>query len=217
MAITAISRDWGPDPAIVRVVTTDNLAAITANGYLTAQADQIDLVNNGAFEWVDTDYVLIAYGDGEGFFTRDATNQTFVAASSGSGLSDTLANGDIFVGNASNIATGVPVTGDVTISNTGVTTIGAASVDLAMLSAGITPSHVVKFAGTEANGGGSATVTITVTGMLNTDLAFANVAASTTAVSVQKVTPSADTITVLLSGDPGAATTLQYMVLRAAA
>eukprot|EP01029_Cantina_marsupialis_P017243 TRINITY_DN3867_c0_g1_i1.p1 TRINITY_DN3867_c0_g1~~TRINITY_DN3867_c0_g1_i1.p1 ORF type:complete len:1663 (+),score=332.82 TRINITY_DN3867_c0_g1_i1:7805-12793(+) len=39
--------------------------------------------------------------------------------------SSTLTNGQVFVGNASNVATGVTPSGDVTISNTGITTIGA--------------------------------------------------------------------------------------------
>jgi len=39
------------------------------------------------------------------------------------GLSDTLANTNIFVGNASNIATGVAMSGDATMANTGAMTI----------------------------------------------------------------------------------------------
>jgi hypothetical protein len=128
----------------------------------------------------------------------------------------TLASTNILVGSAGGVATSVAMTGDVTISNTGVTAIGATKVTLAMLAAGITPSHVIKFAGKEANGGGSATIAITVTGVLTTDVVFAQVEASTAAVSVQKVTPTADTITVLLSGDPGAATVISYEALRAA-
>lgn len=42
-------------------------------------------------------------------------------------LASSLTNARIFVGNASNIATGVAMSGDVTISNTGVTTISSAS------------------------------------------------------------------------------------------
>jgi len=41
------------------------------------------------------------------------------------GGTSTLNNGDIFVGNASNVATSVGMTGDTTISNTGVVTIGS--------------------------------------------------------------------------------------------
>jgi len=77
------------------------------------------------------------------------------------------------------------------------------------------PSHVVKYAGKEADGGGSATVAIAVTGVLATDVVFAQVEASTNAASVQKVTPTADTVTVILSADPGADTILSYQVLRA--
>lgn len=135
MAITAISRDWGRDPSIVRIVTTDNLAAITTNGYLTAQANNIESLNFGAFEWSDTDEILISYSDGEGFFTRDATNETFVAAPTSPGtLSNTLSNGSIFVGNASNVATGVAMTGDITTTNAGVTAIGANKVLSSMMS-----------------------------------------------------------------------------------
>lgn len=79
MSITAISRDWGSDPAIVRITTTDALTDIIADDYLTDQADNIEALNNGAFEWLDGDLILIKYSDGEGFFTRDATNNTFVA------------------------------------------------------------------------------------------------------------------------------------------
>lgn len=43
----------------------------------------------------------------------------------GGGLSPALPSGDIFVGNASNVATGVAMSGDVTITNAGVATVGA--------------------------------------------------------------------------------------------
>jgi hypothetical protein len=77
MAITAISRDWGIDPQIVRVVTTDTLATIIATGYITSQATAIAALNNGAFQWRADDEVLISYAGGQGFFTYDATNLTF--------------------------------------------------------------------------------------------------------------------------------------------
>lgn len=63
-----------------------------------------------------------------------------VPAPAGGGLSSTLPNGDIFVGNASNIATAVAVTGDVAITNAGVTTVGTSA---------NTPSTVAK---RDANG-----------------------------------------------------------------
>ena len=55
------------------------------------------------------------------------------AASSGSALGTTLTSGQIFVGNVSNLATGVAMSGDATMSNTGVLTISNAVVTLAKL------------------------------------------------------------------------------------
>lgn len=129
MAITAISRDWGVSPSIVRVSTTNTLAEITTNEYLTEQAATIRLLNNGDFEWVTGDFVAIDYSDGEGFFVRDATNNTFDAAPlTPGGLSDTLQDGDIFVGDALNVATGVTPSGDITLTNAGVFGIAAGAI-----------------------------------------------------------------------------------------
>jgi hypothetical protein len=286
MAITSIARNFDGDPNIVTIVSNDTLATITTTGYLTGATilQNIKDLQNGEFQWTPTDLCLIYYSPAQiGFFTRDATNNDFIAISPSGGLANTLSSAQIFVGNGSNIATGVAMSGDIAITNAGVTSIGAgvvvnadinaaaaidfsklaaltsgrllvgsagnvptavamsgdatmiasgamtiannaittakildANVTLAKLSAGIAPSHVVKFAGKQANGGGSATIAITVTGALSSDIAFANIQGSTNAVNVQRVTPTADTVTVLLSGDPGAATTISYQVLRAA-
>lgn len=128
MSIQAIARNFNGDPNIVTIVTDDDLAAITTSGYwdLPETVDSVALLQNGLWEWSDTDLVLIHY-DGSliGFFTYDALNATFDALDPTGGLADTLQSGDIFVGNASNIAEGVPVTGDITMSNTGVVAIAS--------------------------------------------------------------------------------------------
>lgn len=126
MSITSILRNFDGDPNIVTIVTTDNLATITTAGYITAQADNIEAINNGEFQWSATDLVLMYYATAQiGFFTYDATNLTFDELNPSGGLSNTLQDGDIFVGNASNIATGVAPSGDITLSNTGVFGIAA--------------------------------------------------------------------------------------------
>ncbi len=51
-------------------------------------------------------------------------------------LSETLLSGRIFVGNASNVATGVPMSGDATIANTGALTIASGSVTSAKIADG---------------------------------------------------------------------------------
>lgn len=78
MPITAISRDWGVDPSIVRITTTDNLAAITTNGYLNTQAAVIESIQHGDFQWSPTDIVAIVYNGGQGQFAYDAINSTFI-------------------------------------------------------------------------------------------------------------------------------------------
>lgn len=64
MSIVSITRDYGINPSMVRIVATspDTLETVSAAGYLTAQAANIALANNGAFEWRQTDEVLINVG-----------------------------------------------------------------------------------------------------------------------------------------------------------
>lgn len=69
MSITAIARDWGVNPAIVRITSTDSLATVGAAGYLTAQAANIASINSGEFEWATSDFVLVLASDGWGFFS----------------------------------------------------------------------------------------------------------------------------------------------------
>ncbi len=128
MAITSIKRDWGVAPAIVRITSTNTLAEITTTGYLAAQADEIAVLNAGEFEWDASDYILCYYDSGTawGFFERNATTDSLIAAPSTPGsLSDTLADGNIFVGDATNTAVGVTPSGDITLTNTGVFGIAA--------------------------------------------------------------------------------------------
>lgn len=69
MSITAITRDWGIVPCIVRIVTSDTLATASAPGYLTAQATNITTANEGAFQWLASDSVLVYASNGSEFFT----------------------------------------------------------------------------------------------------------------------------------------------------
>lgn len=126
MSITAIARNFDGNPNIVSIVTTDNLATITTAGYITAQAANIEALQNGEFQWTDTDIVLMSYSPSlVNWFVRDAATEAFDANPAAGGLTNTLANGDIFVGNASNVATGVVPSGDITLSNAGVFGIAA--------------------------------------------------------------------------------------------
>jgi len=94
----------------------------------------------------------------------DATHNGYLSSTDwstfNSKLTSTLASADIFVGNASNVATAVAMSGDVTIDNTGATTIGAAKVTLSkMASNSVDENKIVStsFSTTGAVTGGSGT------------------------------------------------------------
>lgn len=128
MAITAISRNFDGNPNIVTIVSTDTLATITTAGYLTGAtiAANIELLQNGEFQWSDTDLILMYYSPAQiGFFIHDAVNNTFDALAPSGGLANTLQSAHIFVGNGANVATDVAMTGDIAITNAGVTSISA--------------------------------------------------------------------------------------------
>lgn len=91
------------------------------------------------------------------------------------------------------------------------------AVQLAQLAAGITPSHVAKYAGQASYAGGGTSVAINVPGVLAADIALVTLGASTNAVTIQKAVCTTDTITVTFSADPGASTKVNYQVIRAAA
>lgn len=92
------------------------------------------------------------------------------------------------------------------------------AVSLENLDAGITPSHIVAFAGQPTTAGGNAAEAITVTGALNTDLAFVQmVDDGTNNVTIVNAVVTADTLTVTFSADPGNDCVINYQLLRAAA
>lgn len=155
--ITSIKREFNLFPNIVGIVTTDNLSAITTADYFSSQAADVELLNNGVWQWENEDIVLIYYATAQiGWFTYDATTDAFVSLAANGGLSNTLPSGDIFVGNASNVATAAAMSGDATLSNTGVLTIAAGAVSGSKIA-----NNAVDYAQLALDVGASATVTLT--------------------------------------------------------
>jgi hypothetical protein len=161
--ITSIKREFNLFPNIVGIKSTADLTTITTAGYLTNEEANIELLNNGVFQWELEDMVLIYYATNQiGWFTYDAANATFVALSPNGGVSSTLASTHILVGNASNVATSVAMSGDGTLSNTGVLTIGAGAisgskiannaVDYAQLALDVAASATVALTAAQING-----------------------------------------------------------------
>lgn len=94
---------------------------------------------------------------------------------------------------------------------------GATDVVLHNLATNISPSHVVKYAGSANFAGGAASGTITVTGALTTDVLQVNLNSKTNDTYLESaIISSANTITLTFKADPGA-TVIGYTVLRATA
>jgi len=127
-----------------------------------------------------------------------------------------LDDGHIFVGDSNDEAQMVQMSGDVTLDNAGVATIGASKILKAMLATGILPSHVAKFAGTFTTAGGDASESIPVVGAVGTDIVMVSVkTAGGTPRSIVAAAAGTDAIAVTMSGDPSTDHVLQYVVLRA--
>lgn len=140
----------------------------------------------------------------------------------------TLASGNVLVGSAGGVATSVVMSGDatiiasgaLTIANDAITTVKIlnANVTLAKLAAGITPSHVIKFADQVTTVGGAAAEAFTVTGAVGaTDRAFVQVVNDGTGnVTVLQAVVTDNTLTVTFSANPGNDTVINYQIIRAA-
>ena len=140
----------------------------------------------------------------------------------------TLASGNMLVGSAGGVATSVAMSGDATIVASGALTIANdaittakilnANVTLAKLAAGITPSHVIKFASQVTTVGGAAAEAFVVTGAVGaTDRAFVQVVDDGTAnVTVLQAVVTDNTLTVTFSANPGNDCVINYQIIRAA-
>lgn len=187
---------------------TDSLATIIASGYFNSV---IQNLTTGVGMFGVGDIIFIKAADTDGLYKVTAiTTAVTVVAYDIAGI----APGSIVV---SDLADNAVETAKIKDANVTTAKILDANVTVGKLATALQPSHVVKYAGKGTNGGGNATVALTVAGVLSTDVIFATVQASTNAAYVIKAVPTTDTITVTLSADPGASTVISYQALRAIA
>lgn len=86
MAITAITRDFNSVPNIVRVIAANTLAEVATAGYVAAQQATIDALNSGAWEWLESDLILISASDGHQLFEFDGDDfDSFIQLPGGNG------------------------------------------------------------------------------------------------------------------------------------
>ena len=144
---------------LVGRATNDNLTNKTMSGASnTFSAIPVGAIGNGSvLSGSNTGDVTISTANGLSLSGQALSLATSSASTTGAltstdwstfngKLSPSLTSAYIFVGNGSNVATGVNVTGDVTIDNTGVTAIGSKKVVASMLGSGISVSGTVATA-----------------------------------------------------------------------
>lgn len=187
------------------------LNVVNTDGKITVGADSIDIT---AGSLVNADIAANAAIASSKLAL--ATGSIIIGAANVGAALDLSGDKKILVGNGTT-ATSVEVSGDITISNTGETTIGANKVLASMLAEAITPSHVVKFAGNSEAEDATASVVITVAGVAATDIVTASILAQSGTAHILKVVPTENTITVTLSDAGGVDTQIAYQVLRAIA
>ena len=101
---------------------------------------------------------------------------------------------------------------DVSAANLTLSAYGATLIDDASALAALTTLGI-KRGTTAAYGGGGTSNAFTATGLLATDIVVANILASTNAVAIAKAVPTANTLTITFSADPGAGTTVNWIAL----
>lgn len=86
MAVTAISRDQNVNVSIVRWTDDATLATVLGADYVTGQADNIEALNSGTWEWLESDLIAVFASDGHALLEFDGDDfTTFVAFSGGNG------------------------------------------------------------------------------------------------------------------------------------
>lgn len=159
-----------------------------------------------------------APGSGDVTFDDVTVEGILTVPNTGLHVSDTDASHDLIIKPGSNLTADRTFTittsdadrtlnlsaANVTVSAFGATLVDDASKFVAHGTLGI------KSGTTLAYGGGGTSNAFVATGLVSTDIVVATILASTNAVSIAKAVPTADTLTITFSADPGAGTTVQW-------
>jgi hypothetical protein len=184
--ITAKTSGTKPEGLIIPQLAGSDIHTATAAGvYGSAQKGLIIYATSADSSPISTTANITSAG----YYYFDGTNWQKI--STGNTVSTSLASGNIYVGSASNVATAVSPTGDVTISNTGATTIAANAVTtskiannavtVAKLPAGATATTFLRGDGTWVTPTDTNTTYTAGTGLTLTGTSFsANDATATT-------------------------------------
>lgn len=177
------------------VSSTDTLATIAASGYFNYYAQY----NRGIRDSLSIGDIIWAAGSDAGSWLRITAIEPNITISQ-----DVVPPGSIDTADLANDA----VTNAKIADN---------AVSLENLDSGVTPSHVIRFAGQPTTAGGAAAEAITVTGAAATDLAFVQmVDDGTNDVTIVNAVVTTNTLTVTFSADPGNDAVINYQIINAA-
>ncbi len=156
----------GQEPSLVFIQTNNTLAQVTTAGFLNGLVRENIPLSTNMIACVTTKTTPNAIESATGWF--DISQSAGVWSLSASNSTNPLASAHIFVGNASNVATDVAMTGDMTISNAGVTAIGADKVLSSMVSPLVLKYASVAISAAEFNGMYAAPKLLVAAGGANT-------------------------------------------------
>ncbi len=204
-------QDGTPGQNVFTVTATSSGSLVTypeAVGGALLAANNLDDVDS-----VSTARTNLGLGS-----ASDVVFSTLTLTNTGLHLLDTNASHDLIIAPGSNltadrtltITTGDAArTLDISAASVTVSTFGASLVDDAskLVAQG---TLGIKSGTTATYAGGGTSNAYTATGLVSTDIVVATILASTNAVSICKAVPTADTLTITFSADPGANTTVQW-------
>lgn len=190
---------------------SDNVATVSTDGYFFYFADWVQtLVYNDGNYFRVGDLIYCKCADADAWLTVTSIAVPITTAPLGAGP-DSVGTADI----QNNAVTAPKIAADAVIT----AKILNANVTLAKLAAGITPSHIIKFAGTLTSVGGAAAEAFAIVGAVAaTDRIYVTLTnQGPNTVTILKSVLANDSVTVTFSANPGAGAILNYQVIRAAA
>ena len=189
---------------------TDTAATLLTNGYFHFEGSLLgSLFYNNGSQFRVGDVIYCVCSDSNIWVNVTTAGTDVITVAQGSGP-DSVATADIqnLAVTAAKLAADAVTTAKILDAN----------VTLAKLAAGITPSHVIKFAGQVTSVGGAAAEAFAVAGAVAaTDRAFCQVVddGPNNRTILQAVVTN-NVLTITFSGDPGAGTIVNYHLIRAA-
>ena len=225
-----IVNSVGTNAVLERAADFQNIEQMKTGQYLTisagtANAGALYVVVEPLPAQLGVDDLLFesaqAPGGGDVSFNDVTVTSTLTVPNEGLHIEDTDASHDLIIKAGSNltadriltVTTGDSArTIDVSAANVTISAFIASLLDDASKLTALTTLGV-KRGTTAAYAGGGTSNAFTATGLVATDIVVATILASTNAVAVAKAVPSADTLTVTFSADPGADTTVQWIAI----